>query len=59
MLLLDLILIIMWCGKLILWFITDILNPAVWINDGAKGIFSVIITIITGIIEIVVSKQVF
>ena len=53
MILLDLILIVIWCVKLIVWFITDILNPAVWVNDGAKGIFSVIITIITGIIEIV------
>ena len=35
-----------------LWFITDILNPAIWVEDGAKGIFSVIIMIITGIIEI-------
>ena len=46
-------LILFWLLKLLLWFITDILNPAVWVEDGAKGIFGVIIAIITGMIEII------
>tara|TARA_B100000029_G_C17375337_1_gene887725 strand:- start:149 stop:895 length:747 start_codon:yes stop_codon:yes gene_type:complete len=50
---LDLLKIVYWILKLFLWVVTDILNPVVWVEDGAKGIFNVIIIIIMGIIEIV------
>ena len=58
---LDIVKIIYWIFKLILWFVTDILNPVIWVEDGAKGIFNVIIIIIMGMVEIVLGliREVF